>query len=65
MTDNVEQKDIEDLRERFLNRDFDEKEFEISAEKTISYARLCGETADRFLDENHPDFHPIFGRESS
>jgi len=56
VTDNVEQKDIEDLRKKFLNRDFDEKEFEISAEKTISYARLCGETADRFLDENHPDF---------
>ena len=35
MTDNVEQKDIEDLRERFLNRDFDEKEFEISAMGTL------------------------------
>ncbi len=48
--------DIEEIREKFLNRDFDEKLFEFKPEVTIEYARLCGETAERFLDENHPDF---------
>ena len=55
MTENTEQ-DIEAVREKFLNRDFDEKTFKIDAETTIAYAKLCGETADRFLDQNHPDF---------
>lgn len=48
--------DIKEIREKFLNQDFDEKEFEIDADKTIRYAQLCGETADRFLKAEHPDF---------
>ncbi|MCB1646878.1 MAG: MaoC family dehydratase N-terminal domain-containing protein [Pseudomonadales bacterium] len=48
--------DIEETREKFLNRDFDEKTFDIPAEVTIEYARLCGETASRFLDPADPDF---------
>jgi len=48
--------DIENVREKFLNLDFDENTFEIDPEVTIEYARLCGETADRFLDRDHPDF---------
>lgn len=48
--------DIEEVREKFLNRDFDEKTFYIDPETSIEYARLCGETADRFLDPEHPDF---------
>ena len=48
--------DITAAREKFLNRDFDEKTFAIPAEKTIEYARLCGETAPRFLDASHPEF---------
>jgi len=48
--------DIENVREKFLNLDFDENTFEIDPEVTIEYARLCGETADRFLDKDHPDF---------
>ncbi len=48
--------DIEEVREKFLNLDFDEKTFEIDANVTIEYARLCGETAERFLDKTHPDF---------
>lgn len=48
--------DIEEVRQKFLNLNFDEKTFEIDPKVSIEYARLCGETADRFLDENHPDF---------
>ena len=48
--------DIEEVRETFLNHDFDESSFEVDADITIEYARLCGEVADRFLDKNHPDF---------
>jgi len=48
--------DIEAARENFLNLDFDEKQFEIDPKVTSEYARLCGETATRFVDENDPDF---------
>lgn len=48
--------DISEIREKFLNLDFDEKEFFIDPETTIEYARLCGETADRFLDVTNADF---------
>ena len=48
--------DIEALREQYLNQDFDEKTFEVKPEVTKEYARLCGETAPRFLDENDADF---------
>ena len=48
--------DIEAVKEKYLNQEFDEKTFYVDPEVTIEYARLCGETADRFLDRNHPDF---------
>ena len=48
--------DIAQLRDKFLNLDFDEKEFTIDADITQEYARLCGETAPRFLNRDDPDF---------
>jgi|TARA_B100001971_G_scaffold85424_3_gene78982 hypothetical protein len=48
--------DIEELRSKYLNQDFDEKDFEIKAEMTTEYARLCGETQERFLNPDHEDF---------
>jgi len=48
--------DIEKVRDKFLNLDFDEKTFHIDPAVTTDYARLCGETADRYLDPDHPDF---------
>ena len=48
--------DIEEIREKYLNLDFDEKQFLIDPETTIQYATLCGETADRFLDADHEEF---------
>ncbi|MBV1906973.1 MAG: MaoC family dehydratase N-terminal domain-containing protein [Pseudomonadales bacterium] len=48
--------DIIDLREKYLNQDFDTTPFEIDPKKTVEYARLCGETAPRFLDPADADF---------
>jgi hypothetical protein len=48
--------DIEDLKTRFLNVDFDEQTFTISAAKLADYAKTCGELAPRYTDPKHPDF---------
>ena len=48
--------DIDDLRERFLNREFEERTFEIIPEETVEYAITCGETGARFTDPSHPNF---------
>lgn len=57
MDDNKDiDKDISLLRDQYLNADFDEQQFEIDPANTIEYARLCGETASRFLDEKDDNF---------
>ena len=48
--------DIQELRERFLNKSFDEKTFNIDPGVTTEYARLSGELSEKYLDTNHPDF---------
>ena len=48
--------DIEDLKTRFLNVDFDEQTFSITAAKLADYAKTCGELAPRYTDPTHPDF---------
>ncbi len=48
--------DIQEAREEFLGVEFDSVEFDLQPSHTIKYATLCGETQERFLDENHPDF---------
>lgn len=48
--------DIAEIRDKFLNRDFDEKPFFVDPDVTTEYARLCGETAKRFVDPNDADF---------
>lgn len=48
--------DIQEARDKFLNREFDEVTFDIDPEVTTQYAKFCGETASRFLDPNDPDF---------
>jgi hypothetical protein len=48
--------DIQELRERFLNKSFDEKTFNIDPAVTTEYARLSGELSEKYLDTNHPDF---------
>jgi len=48
--------DIQELRERFLNKSFDEKTFNIDPAVTTEYARLSGELSEKYLNTNHPDF---------
>ena len=48
--------DIEETRGKFLALNFDEKKFDIDPKVTIEYARLCGESAGRFIDPKDPDF---------
>ena len=48
--------DIRELRERFLNREFDEVTFDIDGARFAEYAKVCGETAPRFTDPDHPNF---------
>lgn len=48
--------DIEALRAQYLNRVFDEREFELAAEDIAQYATCCGELAPRYTEPNHPDF---------
>jgi len=48
--------DIEDLKTRFLNVDFDEQTFTTTAAKLVDYAKACGELAPRYTDPSDPDF---------
>jgi|TARA_B100000519_G_scaffold193125_1_gene195330 hypothetical protein len=51
-----QQHDIEELKSKFLNREFEERKFDIIADETVEYAITCGETGGRFIDPEHPDF---------
>jgi hypothetical protein len=48
--------DVDALRERFLNEDYDSQSFEVTAEQCVEYAIACGELAPRYTDPNDPDF---------
>ena len=48
--------DIEALRQKYLNLDYDEKTFEVEQDKLVAYARACGEIAPRYTDPTDPDF---------
>lgn len=48
--------EIEDLKQRFLNLDFDERHFEVKQDDMLGFAAACGETAPRYSDAGHPDF---------
>jgi hypothetical protein len=48
--------DIDALRETYLNRDFDERNFQLTPAQIVDYASACGETAPRYVDPEHPDF---------
>lgn len=51
--------DIEQIKSQYLNHQFDEKTFEVDAERVAEFARTCGETNPRFVDPSHPDFQAI------
>tara|TARA_Y100000294_G_C8452540_1_gene295271 strand:- start:82 stop:525 length:444 start_codon:yes stop_codon:yes gene_type:complete len=48
--------DIEDLKERFLNLEFDTQELRIDPEKSVTVARVTGEVLPEFTDPGHEDF---------
>ena len=48
--------DIKAVQDKYINLDFDDNDFFVDPAKTTEYARLCGETAARFLDPDDPDF---------
>tara|TARA_A100001037_G_scaffold298589_1_gene322591 strand:- start:675 stop:1118 length:444 start_codon:yes stop_codon:yes gene_type:complete len=54
--------DVDELKEKFLNFDFDIKEFNLQAGPAALVAEVSGEIRESFLDINHPDFsiHPAF-----
>ena len=48
--------DIDDLKEQFLNTDFDTRKFSLDVEKILTVARASGETRAEFTDPTHADF---------
>ncbi|MBX3705940.1 MAG: MaoC family dehydratase N-terminal domain-containing protein [Pseudomonadales bacterium] len=48
--------DIEELKSRFLNLEFDRKDFVLDPERVAVVARLSGENRPEFTDPTHPDF---------
>jgi len=48
--------EVEELKKKFLNRDFDERSFEVRQDAMLEFAAACGETAPRFTDPSDPDF---------
>ena len=48
--------DVEDLKERFLDLEFDTTEFEISTEKIVEVAKATQEPLPQFSDPGHADF---------
>ena len=48
--------DVKDLKSKFLNEDFDTKEFIIRPENIVTVARVSGEQRPEYTDPQHPDF---------
>ncbi|MEZ5559030.1 MAG: MaoC family dehydratase N-terminal domain-containing protein [Pseudomonadales bacterium] len=48
--------DVEELKSRFLNLEFDTKEFVIEPDNALTVARMIGETLPEFTDPGHPQF---------
>jgi hypothetical protein len=51
--------EIEELKARFLNRDFDEREFPVRAEAMVEFAQAVGETAPYYTDPSRADFRAV------
>ena len=50
------QVDIEELKSKYLNLEFDRKDFVLDPDKVVTVARMSGETLPQFCDPEHPDF---------
>ena len=51
--------DIEALKERFLNLEFDRKDFVLEAQNLATVARQCGETLPQYTEPGHADFQAL------
>lgn len=50
------QVDIEELKSKYLDLEFDRKDFVLDPEKVVTVARMSGESLPQFCDQTHPDF---------
>lgn len=48
--------DIEELKTRFLNLEFDTKDFKLDKDRVVTVARMSGELLPQFTDPEHADF---------
>ena len=48
--------DIEELKSKYLDLEFDRKDFSIDPDKVVTVARMSGETLPQFCDPDHPEF---------
>jgi hypothetical protein len=48
--------DIEDLKSRFLNLEFDRKDFVLDTDKAVVVATMSGERLPQYTDPDHPEF---------
>lgn len=51
--------DVEELKTRFLNLQFDTKEFVLDPQKAIRVAQMSGESLPQFVDPDHPEFQAV------
>jgi hypothetical protein len=51
--------EIEDLKAKHLNKEFDVKEFPVRAEAMVDFALSVGETAAHYTDPAHPEFRAV------
>ncbi len=48
--------DIDELKNKFLNLEFDRKAFVLDRDKVLTVARTTGETRPEYTDPDHPEF---------
>lgn len=48
--------DIDELKSRFLNLEYDRKAFEVDAQKVLAVALASGEGRPEYTQPDHPDF---------
>ena len=48
--------DIADLKSKYLNLEFDSKDFVLDPDKVVTVAKMSGESLPQFTDKTHPDF---------
>lgn len=48
--------DIEELKAKFLDQEFDSKEFTIKTENILAVSEASGEKRPEYTDPDHPDF---------